>query len=295
MKLSMHRHFILLAIAILLELNKVGSSRRRWQSNGKCDVNVIFNTGNVNCGSHLAKTCSQCPCDEQGVFHDNSWCSGECQWSGSRFSGVCQMRQKAAKCAAVIFNRGNVNCGGHSAKTCSQCPCQRGVYMAQGAQNYCNQDCQWRRGACRPRRPHKECAGVVFNTGNVNCGGHRAKTCSQCLCNKEGMNMGLTLEGRNSRIYCNGDCQWRGDNLSGVCHMRRNITKGEWHSWDTSRSLGDDWAVLTYTLVFPLDGGLLLWLPTALEYNAKLKSTQPRSLTITTTLHTTFAITRLLR
>ena len=53
--------------------------------------------------------------------------------------------------------------------------------------------------------------------------------------------------------------------------------------------------MLTYTLVFPLDGGLLLWLPTALEYNAKLKSTQPRSMTITTTLHTTFAITRLLR
>ena len=120
MKLSMQRHFILLAIAILFELNKVGSSRRRWQSNRKCDVNVIFNTGNTD-----------------------------------------------------IFNRG-VNCGGHSAKTCSQCPCQRGVYMSQGPQNYCNHDCQWRRGACRPRRPHNECAGAVFNTGNVICGRHRA-------------------------------------------------------------------------------------------------------------------------
>ena len=28
----------------------------------------------------------------------------------------------------------------------------------------------------------------------------------------------------------NGDCQWS----NGACHMRRNITKGEWHSWDTS-------------------------------------------------------------
>ena len=166
MKLSMHRHFILLAIAILFKLNKVGSSRRRWQSNGKCDVNVIFNTGNVNCGSHLAKTCSQCPCNEQGVFQDNSWCGGECQWSGSRFKGVCQMRQKAAKCAAVIFNRGNVNCGGHRAKTCSLCPC--------------------------------------------------------------------TQQGGYASDWCKGDCQWRGDHLSGVCLMRQNITKGEWHSWDTS-------------------------------------------------------------
>ena len=171
MKLSMHRHFILLAIAILFEFNKVASSRRRWQSNGKC-ARVMYNTGNVNCGGHLAKTCSQCPCNEQGVFQDNSWCGGECQWSGSRFKGVCQMRQKAAKCAAVIFNRGNVNCGGHYAKTCSQCPCsQRGVYM-----------------------------GMVLNSGIT---------------------------------YCNGDCQWRGDHLSGVCRMKQKI-KGEWHSRETT-------------------------------------------------------------
>ena len=104
------------------------------------------------------------------------------------------------------------------------------------------------------RQKAAKCAAVIFNRGNVSCGGHRAKTCSQCLCNKQGMHMGSEREGRN---YCNGDCQWRGDNLSGVCHMRRNITKGEWHSWDTSSSLGDDWAVLTYMWVFPLEGGPL--------------------------------------
>ena len=240
MKLSMHRHFILLAIAILFELNKVGSSWRWWGSIVKC-AGVKFNTGNVNCGKHKAKTCSLCPCTPQGTpqgtpWSMGNWCNGDCQWSGSPFSGVCQMRQKAAKCAAVIFNSGNVSCGGHRAKTCSQCTCNQhgvdmGLHMAQDGSphgpGWCNRDCQWRRGACRPRRPHNECAGAVFNTGNVICGRHRAKTCSQCLCNKQGKHMGLVPEGRN---YCNGDCQWRGDHLSGVCHMRRNITKGEWHS-----------------------------------------------------------------
>ena len=162
----MHKHFVLLAV--LFEL--VASSRRRWRSNKKCADN-IFNTGDVNCGGHAAKTCSLCPCTQQGGYRWY-WCSGDCQWSGVAYGNVCQMRQKNAKCA-----------------------------------------------------------GYTYNRGNVNCGGHRARTCSQCLCNKQGKHMGLVPEGRN---YCNGDCQWRGDHLSGVCHMRRNITKGEWHSWDTS-------------------------------------------------------------
>ena len=153
MKLSMHKHFVLLAV--LFEL--VASSRRRWQSNGKC-AGVVFNTGNVNCGNHKAKTCSLCPCTPQGAYHWY-WCSGDCQWSGVVYGNVCQMRQKSTKCAG-------------------------------------------------------------YNRGNVNCGGHRAKTCSQCLCNKKGIHMGSELEGRK---LCNGDCQWRG----GICHMRQKIKKGE--------------------------------------------------------------------
>ena len=154
MKLSMHRHFILLAIAILFELNKVGSSWRWWGSNRKC-TGLIFNTGNVNCGGHRAKTCSQCTCNEQGNYvNDPDWC---------------------------------------------------------------NRDCQWSEGACRPRN---KCTGAVFNTGNVICGRHRAKTCSQCPCSKRG--------GFAGRKYCNGDCQWS----NGACHMRRKINKGEWYSRD---------------------------------------------------------------
>ena len=151
MKLSMHRHFILLAIAILFELNKVGSSWRWWGSNKKC-TGLIYNTGNVNCGKHKAKTCSLCPCTQQGGYASD-WCNGDCQWSGSRFSGVCQMNQKTAKCAAVIFNTGNIICGSHRAKTCSQCPCnQHGVYEIFHGSGWCNGDCQWSNGVCHMRQ-----------------------------------------------------------------------------------------------------------------------------------------------
>ena len=163
----MHRHFILLAFAILFELIKIASSRRRWQSNGKC-AGLIFNTGNVNCGGHKARTCSQCPCNGVGGYYW-TFCSGDCQWSG----GVCHMRQISVKCA-----------------------------------------------------------GFIYNTGNVSCGGHKAKKCSQCLCNKQGIHMGSALEW--GRRYCNRDCQWSGDHRSGVCHMRQKINKGEWPSRDTT-------------------------------------------------------------
>ena len=94
----MHKPFILLAIAILFELNKVASSWRWWPSYGKCTG--IFNTGNVSCGRHRAKTCSLCPCNQQGVHGHNkafNWCNGDCQWSGDHLSGVCHMRRKTTK------------------------------------------------------------------------------------------------------------------------------------------------------------------------------------------------------
>ena len=141
MKLSMHRHFILVAIAILFELNKVASSRRRWQSNGKCSGS--FNIGDVNCGGHRAKTCSQCPCDKRGLYlglaqEGQKYCNGHCQWR----RGACRPNNK---CAGAVFNTGNVICGRHRATTCSRCPCtENGEYANDG--NMCNGDCQWRRG-----------------------------------------------------------------------------------------------------------------------------------------------------
>ena len=161
MKLSMHRHFILLAIAVLFQFNKIASSWRRWGSNRKC-TGLIFNTGNVQCGGHRAKTCSQCNCNQHGVYigeegHGSRWCNSDCQWSG---------------------------------------------------------------GACHPRN---KCAGVIFNTGNIICGRHRAKTCSLCPCNQQGV-----YETYHGSGWCNGDCQWSND----ACHMRRKINKGEWYSRD---------------------------------------------------------------
>ena len=92
MKLSMHRYFILLAMAVLIEFNKIASCWRRWGSNVKC-AGFFFNEGNVNCGGHMAKTCSLCPCDGRGTW-SHLFCNSDCQWSGDHLGGVCHMRKK---------------------------------------------------------------------------------------------------------------------------------------------------------------------------------------------------------
>ena len=131
MRFSTRRHFILFAIAISFDLNKIASSLRlpwdpsggwinyglgsvkngldwmKWgldrhgidKSNwrlfdsqgGKVDcARVHFNTGNVNCGGHRARTCSQCPCTGKGGAWTSNWCSGDCNFSGEPgVSGVC--------------------------------------------------------------------------------------------------------------------------------------------------------------------------------------------------------------
>ena len=42
-----------------------------------------------------------------------------------------------------------------------------------------------------------------FNKGRINCGGHRANKCNNCIYNKKGKNMG--------KNWCNGDCSWNGN------------------------------------------------------------------------------------
>ena len=145
MKLSMHEHFVLLAIAILFEFNKVASSRRGWQSNGKCGghtrldatnwrgkfqiwdydwrvfgsqgervncARVIFNKGNVRCGGHSARTCSQCPCDATGR---GTWnyhlCSGDCQWSGDPWCMPTSYTPTPRVCCGVCHMRQKINKG----------------------------------------------------------------------------------------------------------------------------------------------------------------------------------------
>ena len=117
MKLSMQRHFILLAIAVLFELKKIASSWRRRGSNvkhisHKCAgfkiAGFFFNKGNVNCGGHMAKTCSLCPCDGRGTW-SHLFCNSDCQWSGDHLGGVCHMRKKpkilwTSKCRIFAFH-----------------------------------------------------------------------------------------------------------------------------------------------------------------------------------------------
>ena len=160
MKLSMHKHFVLLTIAVLFEFNKITSSRRGWRSNVNCAWN-IFNNGNVNCGGHRAKTCSLCPCNQQSVYetyHGSAWCSGDCQWRGGHRGGECIMRQNTKNCAGAVFNTGNVMCGNHRARTCSQCACKPGIPAGQES-GWCSGDCQWRgdhlNGVCRMKRKIK--------------------------------------------------------------------------------------------------------------------------------------------
>ena len=109
----MHEHFVLLAIAVLFEFNKIASSRSRWRSNVNCAGN-IFNKGNVICGNHRARTCSQCPCNEQGVIppKGSRWCNGDCQWRGGHRDqdrhGECIRRRKINKgewkCTGLIYD-----------------------------------------------------------------------------------------------------------------------------------------------------------------------------------------------
>ena len=97
MKLSMHRHFILLAIAILFQLNKIASHHLpvlNRRLNRICHTRFIYNTGNVVCGGHRAKTCSECPCNGGRGTWSHLFCNGDCQWSGDIRGGACHMRKK---------------------------------------------------------------------------------------------------------------------------------------------------------------------------------------------------------
>ena len=50
-------------------------------------------------------------------------------------------------------------------------------------------------------RKDLECWGNVFNTGKVNCGGHKAVSCSKCPCSAHQLSYG--------KSWCNNDCQWQ--------------------------------------------------------------------------------------
>ena len=91
-----------------------------------------------------------------------------------------------------------VNCGGHRANSCSECPFDGDTHKGK---NWCNGDCYWNDGKSVNRgkaEENKKQPGCLLK--KINCGGHRAKNyCSECPFYKN------KYKGKN---YCNGDCQW---------------------------------------------------------------------------------------
>jgi len=128
-----------------------------------------------------------------------------------------------------------VNCGGHSASTCSDCPRGNGA-------SWCNKDCTWKSNRCIPNR--------VSEVESVFCGGHYATTCSDC-------------PRGNGASWCNGDCSWKRNRCipkAGNCNMdlvnainqyraQRGLNKipvddtlckvAYYHSWDQQYGSGN--------------------------------------------------------
>lgn len=96
-----------------------------------------------SCGSHRADSCGEC---SQG--NGAGWCNGNCHWcqhgaddlvlgDAEYLSERTQCVPRKSKCRSKPRrNKPRVNCGGHQAGNCSQCPRGRGEEL-------CNGDCQW--------------------------------------------------------------------------------------------------------------------------------------------------------
>merc|ERR1711884_346529 len=87
-----------------------------------------------------------------------------------------------------------VNCGRHTAMSCSRCP----FNPASGTNNgkhWCNGDCFW--------DANGRCVSKALKT---NCGRHHAASCAACPFDE--------ATGRDKgKGWCNGDCKWDG----GMC------------------------------------------------------------------------------
>lgn len=98
----------------------VHSADCEWDDNGTCHLAV-------NCGSHRAINCSDCP---RG--NGQKWCNGDCYWH----EGQC----------LHLGSRKSVNCGGHRAASCSDCTGQ------DEGRLHCNGDCAWNGTDCLHKR-----------------------------------------------------------------------------------------------------------------------------------------------
>ena len=121
--------------------------------------------------------------------------------------------------AALVSVQSEVNCGGHKAESCNNCPEEWGVV-------WCNGDCEWINEKCIARgrvtcgdqlipscgdcgQCNGDCELIdeeCVEIGRVTCGGHRAASCMSC---------GFDLS------WCNGDCEW----LDEKCVLKGDLVR----------------------------------------------------------------------
>jgi len=107
----------------------------------------------------------------------------------------------------IDISTASVNCGGHSAPTCLDCPIVDGFDYGSA---YCNGDCTWDLTA-------NECVGVDMATASVSCGDHSAPTCQDCP---------VVNDFDYGQAYCNGECTWDLTANECVPHTRSCGTNG---------------------------------------------------------------------
>ena len=110
---------------------------------------IATEASSVVCGNHNAATCADCPFSD-GTDYGAGWCNGDCFWNSA--TSVCQ---DTAACAP----ENEVDCGGHTACSCGECP------QGNGA-GWCNGDCWWNdvTSACEVPT-EKDCGGGVIANG----------------------------------------------------------------------------------------------------------------------------------
>jgi len=82
----------------------------------------------VSCGNHYEQRCQDCISspNRPPATSPVLWCNGDCVWKNKGLFGECVRKS----------NKKQVNCGGHSADSCADCPKAGG-----GNRNWCNGEC----------------------------------------------------------------------------------------------------------------------------------------------------------
>ena len=177
---------------------------------GNCDAHDecledLF-CGSNNCPASLGFE-SEVDCCYQPILGDEHFCSsgipcgedeGDCDSHDECKDGLSCGSNNCME--SLSFNYGVdccasfiVNCGGHYATFCHECPNGNGA-------SWCNGDCEW--------NPTLNECQIKGTESDVSCGGHFATTCEDC-------------PSGNGASWCNGDCEW--NSTSNECHIKGTI------------------------------------------------------------------------